>query len=121
MLKKNQKLANEQSARRIARVRSRVRGTAERPRLAVARTLKHIAAQVIDDAVGKTIAAASDKDVKKAKGMKPVEIAAEVGKVLAERAKEKKVSKVVFDRRDKRFHGRVKALADGARAAGLEF
>jgi large subunit ribosomal protein L18 len=120
MMKNKKLLANAQSARRVARVRSRVRGTSDRPRLAVSRTLKHISAQVIDDTSGKTLAAASDKDVK-GKGMKPLEIAAEVGKTLAEKAKAQKVSKVVFDRRDKRFHGRVKALADGARSGGLEF
>lgn len=120
MIKNKKILANQQSARRIARVRSRVRGTAERPRLAVSRTLKHISAQVIDDTSGRTLAAASDKDVK-GKGMKPLDIATEVGKTLAEKAKAKNVAKVVFDRRDKRFHGRVKALADGARAGGLEF
>jgi large subunit ribosomal protein L18 len=110
-------------ARRVHRVRARVIGTAERPRLAVSRTLQHISAQIIDDAQSRTIVAASDRDVSAAtkKGKKPVEIATEVGKLLAERAAEKKVTKVVFDRRDKRFHGRVKALAEGAREGGLKF
>ncbi len=84
------------------------------------RSLSHIYAQVIDDASRKTVVAASDADVK-TKGMKKTEVAAEVGKLLAERAKAKGVSVVVFDRRDKRYHGRVKALADGARAGGLTF
>ena len=106
--------------RRVVRIKARIRGTSSRPRLAVARTLKHVSAQIIDDAAGKTLVAASDKDIA-TKGMKPVEIAAEVGKVLAERAKAKKVEHVVFDRRDKKYHGRVKALADGARAGGLKF
>lgn len=106
--------------RRVARVRSRVRGVSERPRLAVTRTLKHIYAQVIDDASGRTLAAASDKDVK-AKDAKPMEVATRVGTLVAERAAAKKITRVVFDRRDKRYHGRVKALADGARAGGLEF
>lgn len=106
--------------RRIARVRAKISGTTERPRLAVRRSLAHIYAQVIDDVSRKTIAAASDADVK-AKGLKKAEVATEVGKVLAERAKAKGVSSVVFDRRDKRYHGRVKALADGARAGGLTF
>jgi large subunit ribosomal protein L18 len=120
-MKKNlQRKANQNSARRVARVRSRVKGAAERPRLAVARTLKHIYAQIIDDASGKTLAAASDRDVK-AKDLKPVEVAMEVGKVLAERASAKKIAQVVFDRRDKRYHGRVKAVAEGARAGGLKF
>ncbi len=119
-MNKQQRKSQSARLRRVARVRARVRGVSERPRLAVARTLKHIYAQVIDDASGRTLVAASDKDVK-SKGMKPLEIATEVGKVLAERAKAKKVAAVVFDRRDKRYHGRVKALADGARAGGLEF
>jgi large subunit ribosomal protein L18 len=111
---------NETRSRRIARVRAKVKGSAERPRLAVRRSLAHIYAQIIDDESGKTLAAASDADVK-AKGLKKTEVAAEVGKVLAERAVAKKISSVVFDRRDKRYHGRVKALADGARAGGLAF
>lgn len=121
MKKKILRKANEQRIRRVARVRSRVKGVSERPRLTVARTLKHVYAQIIDDSTGKTIVAASDRDVKDAKKLKPVEIATEVGKVLAERAVAKKVNKVVFDRRDKRYHGRVKAVADGARSGGLTF
>lgn len=120
MNKKLQRKANQSRARRVARTRARVHGVAERPRLSVARTLKHIYVQVIDDTSGRTLAAASDLDVK-TKGLKPVEVAAEVGKIVAERAKAKNVERVVFDRRDKRFHGRVKALADGARAGGLQF
>ena len=111
---------NASTARRIARVRSKITGTAERPRLAVKRTLSHIYAQVIDDVSGKTIAQASDKDVT-AKGLKKTEVATEVGKLIGERAKAKKIATVVFDRRDKRYHGRVKALADGARSGGLTF
>jgi large subunit ribosomal protein L18 len=118
--------------RRIARVRARVSGSAVRPRLAVARTLKHIYAQLIDDVSGKTLVAASDRELtaksgkagkgEKAKGgMKPIAIAEAVGKLLAERAKAKKIEAAVFDRRDKKYHGRVKALADGARAGGLIF
>ncbi|MCI0479470.1 50S ribosomal protein L18 [Candidatus Uhrbacteria bacterium] len=114
---------HEVRARRIARTRAKVSGTAERPRLAVRRTLSHIYAQVIDDTVGKTLAAASDADIAKAdaKGKTKTEIAFLVGKAVAERAKAKKVERVVFDRRDKRYHGRVKAVADGAREGGLQF
>src|SRR5687768_3242844 len=110
-------------ARRIARVRAKVTGSNERPRLAVARTLAHIYAQVIDDRAGKTIAAASDVDISAAdrKGKTKSEISTLVGKLVAERAKAKGISSVVFDRRDKRYHGRVKAVADGAREAGLTF
>jgi large subunit ribosomal protein L18 len=118
-MNKTQRNANNARARRVARVRARISGTAERPRLAVSRTLKHIYAQVIDDAAGRTLASASDLDVKK--DLKPLEAAAEVGKLVAERATAAKVTQVVFDRRDKRFHGRVKALAEAARTAGLKF
>lgn len=118
MNRETQKAAAKE--RRIARVRAKITGTAERPRLAVRRSLSHIYAQMIDDVSGKTIVAASDADVK-AKKLKKTDVATEVGKVLAERAKAKGITAVVFDRRDKRYHGRVKALADGARAAGLTF
>lgn len=111
---------NTAKERRIARVRAVVNGTAERPRLAVARSLKHISAQLIDDVNGKTLVAAADRDVD-TKGKKKSEAAMLVGKLIAERAKAKGVTKVVFDRRDKRYHGRVKAVADGARDAGLIF
>ena len=110
--------------RRHSRVRKRVNGTAARPRLAVFRSLTHIYAQVIDDVERKTIAAASDveADVKsKVSGKKKEEIAAVVGTLLAERAKEKGVSQVVFDRGGFVFHGRVKALAEAAREGGLDF
>lgn len=107
-------------SRRIARVRAKIKGTTERPRLAVRRSLSHIYAQIIDDTTGRTLAAASDADVKGDKKNK-TDVAAEVGKLLAERAKEKKVTAVIFDRRDKRYHGRVKALAEGAREGGLVF
>ena len=110
--------------RRHARVRKQVNGTPERPRLAVFRSLSHIYAQVIDDVERKTIAAASDVEAglkTKITGKKKEEVAAIIGTLLAERAKEKGVSKVVFDRGGFVFHGRVKALAEAARESGLEF
>jgi len=109
-------------ARRINRVRAKVQGTSERPRLSVARTLKHISAQIIDDAAGKTLVAARDLDLSAAdqKGKK-AEVATLVGKLVAERAKAKGITAVVFDRRDKRYHGRIQALAEGAREGGLQF
>lgn len=113
------KMKRLKAALRERRVRARTRGTAIKPRVTVARTLKHLYAQVINDAASRTLAAASDRDVK-IKG-KPVEIAKEVGKILAERAKAKGVSEVVFDRGRYRYHGRVAALADGAREGGLNF
>lgn len=109
----------ERATRRAARVRARIRGTAECPRLSVKRSLKHIYAQLIDDVAGRTLASASDKDVD-AKG-KPAEIAKAVGAKIAEKAKSAGVSSVVFDRGSNRYMGRVAALADGAREGGLNF
>ena len=106
------------------RVRMMLSGTAERPRLCVYRSLDHIYAQVIDDRAGKTLVSAStaDKETKKnLKGGGNVAAAKVVGKVIADRAKAVGVSKVVFDRGGYKYHGRVKALADAAREAGLQF
>jgi large subunit ribosomal protein L18 len=103
------------------RIRRKLRGTAERPRLAVFRSVAHIYAQVIDDAEGKTLVSASSVD----KGAKTnggnVAAAKAIGTTVAERAKEKGIKRVVFDRGGYQYHGRVKALAEAARAAGLEF
>ena len=108
--------------RRHARVRRKVAGTPERPRLAVFRSNRHIVAQVIDDVAGRTIAAASTVEASlRAGATGNAEAAAKVGQLVAERAKEKGVAKVVFDRGSSRYHGRVAALAEAARAAGLEF
>ncbi len=110
--------------RRHHRVRKHVRGTAERPRLAVFRSNKHIVAQVIDDRSGRTLAAAStlDADIRSAGGGTGNKTAAgSVGKLVAERAKAAGVTKVVFDRGGFLYHGRVAAVADAARQAGLEF
>jgi large subunit ribosomal protein L18 len=143
---------NDVRVRVHSRIRQRVRGSGERPRLAVFRSLKHIYAQVIDDRKGHTLAAASSGEKageKKADEKKPTEKAAseapasdkkparekakavasggnvagakQVGKLIAERAKAQGVTKVVFDRGGYLYHGRVKALADAAREAGLEF
>lgn len=111
-------------ARRHAHIRRRVHGTPERPRLNVFRSLNHIYAQVIDDSAGMTLAAAStiDKEVReRLDGLKKTEQASIVGQVVAERALAKGVNKVVFDRGGYKYHGRVKALAEAARKAGLEF
>ena len=117
-----QKRKQERINRRIHRIRARVRGTTERPRLAVFRGLAHISAQVIDDSKGRTLASVYDRELPAADREKTkVEIATIVGTMLGERAKAKGVTKVVFDRRDKQYHGRVRALAEGARAAGLMF
>ncbi|OQY97324.1 MAG: 50S ribosomal protein L18 [Chloroflexi bacterium UTCFX4] len=107
-----------------ARARHNLKGTGERPRLNVFRSSKHIFAQVIDDSKGHTLAAASTLDASiraQAKELNKVEEAKRVGKLVAERAQQVGVKKVVFDRGGFRYHGRVKALADASREAGLEF
>lgn len=107
--------------RRHRRVRRKVHGTAARPRLAVFRSNRYIYAQVIDDASGHTLAAASSQEADLRGAPLNVDTAARVGELVATRAKEAGVSAVVFDRGGYKFHGRVKALADAARQAGLEF
>jgi large subunit ribosomal protein L18 len=108
--------------KRHERIRLRLRGTPERPRLAVFRSLDHIYAQVIDDTSGRTLAAAStlDQSVKGSKQSKTEE-AAVVGRLVAERAKTAGVERVVFDRAGFRYHGRIRSLAEAAREAGLDF
>ena len=110
-----------------SRIRKKIIGTAERPRLNVYRSVSHIYAQVIDDTKGATLVSATS--IEKGKGVKGekrptggnVASAKEIGKLIAERAKDKGIKKVVFDRGGYLYHGRIKALADAARAAGLEF
>jgi large subunit ribosomal protein L18 len=120
----NDKATRLQRIRRRQRVRKPLRGTAERPRLSVFRSHKHVGCQVIDDAHGKTLASASTRD-KELRGQVKYggnKTAAEaVGKAIAERAKAAGVEKVVFDRGSYKYHGRVAALADAARKAGLSF
>ncbi|MCL4270061.1 MAG: 50S ribosomal protein L18 [Anaerolineales bacterium] len=121
MAAKSRSLARE---RRHARVRKHVNGTPNRPRLNIFKSLTGIYAQVIDDVEGKTLVSAStvDKELRESmKGMKKSEQAKAVGKAIAERAKSKGISSVVFDRGGFRYIGRVKALADGAREGGLQF
>ena len=115
------KLSTEQKRRRRhRRVRGKVHGSAARPRLCVFRSSKGIYAQVIDDDAGRTLAAASTLPLGGSSGTKS-ERAAEVGKLVAQRARDAGIAKVVFDRGGYLYHGRVKALADGAREGGLEF
>ena len=121
MAKTNRTIARH---RRHIRVRKNVTGNSEKPRLSVFRSLSEIYAQIIDDLHGVTIVSSSsiDKELReKVKGLKKSEQAALVGEAIAARAKEKKVSEVVFDRGGYKFNGRVKALADAARKAGLKF
>jgi len=120
---------NEKRGHVHERIRKKMQGTAERPRLNVYRSLNHIYVQVIDDLNGKTLVSASTAEGKKSAGTKEgrrptggnVAAAKAVGKAIAERAKAKGVTKVVFDRGGYIYHGRVKALADAAREAGLQF
>ena len=111
------KTREEKRHRRHLRVRKRVTGTLERPRLVINRSLKHISAQLVDDVAQRTLMTVVDA----ALTGKKTEKSAEVGRRLAARAKDAGISRVVFDRAGYRYHGRVKALADGAREGGLEF
>jgi len=134
------KIKREKRFRRKARVRAKISGTSERPRLCVFKSNKYIYAQLIDDEKGRTLAAASDQEIKKSprkvasrpRGKKikseekktrtgKVAIAFEVGKLIAEKAIKNKFEKVVFDKASYRYQGRVKALAEGAREGGLQF
>ena len=118
------KQKNARRAKRRGRVRKTISGTAVRPRLTVFRSLAHIYAQIVDDATGTTLVAAgsSAKDVAaEISGKKKSDVSKVVGRVLAQRALEKNILSVVFDRNGYQYHGRVKALADGAREAGLKF
>lgn len=113
----NIKEENQKKVRRQKRARAKIFGTASRPRLAVSRSNRYILAQLIDDTKGKTLASASDKDLK---GQK-TESALAVGRLIAQKAQQLGVTTVVFDRRGFQYHGRVKAVADGAREGGLKF
>jgi large subunit ribosomal protein L18 len=120
MNKKEQQLIKGQRERRVRRVRAKISGTSERPRLAVFRSLRSFSAQLIDDTSGKTLASVTQKEVAK-KGGKPVELATELGTLMADKAKKAGVTSIVFDRRHYKYHGRVQAFADAAREAGLTF
>lgn len=111
----------EKRKKRHKRIRKKIFGTKERPRLCVFRSNKHIYCQIIDDEKAHTLVSASDLELKLQKKMKKTEVAEEVGKLIAKKALKKKIKKVVFDRAGYKFHGRVKALAKGAREGGLIF
>src|SRR3990167_3029068 len=106
----------EKKSIRHRRIRAKVSGTAQKPRLFVFRSNKHMYATLIDDAQGKTVCAVADKDLQGSKGKKPAEVAGEIGKSIGVLAKEKGIVSVVFDRGGYKYHGLVKAVADGARA-----
>jgi len=121
---KRQKTAYAARVRRHLRVRKKVRGTAQRPRLSVYRSLAHIYVQVIDDDAGRTLAAATDLEAAtrgQVDGKRKTEVARLVGELVARRALERGIRQVVFDRGGYQYHGRVKALAEAAREAGLQF
>jgi large subunit ribosomal protein L18 len=111
------KTREEKRVRRHIRVRNTISGTAERPRLVVFRSLKHITAQLVDDTQGRTLFTITSSSLEGTKTEKSLA----VGKRVAERAKEAGITRVVFDRAGYKYHGRVKAVADGAREGGLEF
>ena len=119
-MKTKEKAKLEKKQRRARRVRSRIFGTAKIPRMSVYKSLKQIYVQLIDDSTGKTIVSVSSKEIKDQKGKK-ADIAFEVGQLAAKKAQEKKIKKVIFDKGSSKYHGRVKAVADGARKGGLEF
>ena len=117
---KKETIKRDLIARRKHRVRAKISGTKTRPRLAVFRSLKNISAQLINDVKGETLAAAAALELKNVKGTK-TELAEKVGALLAEKAIKAGIKEAVFDRSSYKYHGRVKALADGARKGGLKF
>jgi len=124
-------LRKQRRIRRHGRIRARIFGTSEVPRLCIFKSVNHIYCQLIDDEKGKTLLSASDLEIKKSKTKKTNEdkkgagskaaVAYEVGKLIAKKAQEKKIKKVIFDRGGFTYHGRIKSLADGAREGGLIF
>jgi len=121
-MKNNQKIKSNKLIRRKKKVRAKIYGTKERPRLCVSRSLKHLYVQLIDDDSGTTIAAAHDTELPgKKKNQPKSEKASQLGQVIAKKALDKKIKKVVFDRGGRLYHGRIKDLAEGARKGGLQF
>jgi large subunit ribosomal protein L18 len=114
------KIKKQKLAMRHRRIRGKISGTALRPRLLVFRSHRHIYGQLIDDEKGKTLVSAKDSEIK-SKKLKKGDLAKEVGILLAKKALESKIKEIVFDRHGYKFHGRVKQLAEGARAGGLKF
>ena len=114
----SQKIKQVKRIRRKARVRVKISGSAERPRLSVFRSNKGMYLQLIDDQAGKTLVSAHSQELKKDK---KIIVSFELGKLIAQKAKEKKIETVVFDRSGYKYHGRIKSVADGAREGGLKF
>ncbi len=120
-MKNYQKDIRKKRDRRHQRVRAKIKGASIRPRLSVFRSSSHISCQLINDIEGKTIVSADDREIKGKEKKKKTDIAFEVGKLIAQKGKENGIEKVVFDRGCYQYHGRVKALAEGARKGGLQF
>jgi len=120
-MKAKVQIKREKKENRRKRVRAKISGSHAIPRLSVFRSLKHINAQLIDDTAGKTLVSVSDSELKAKKGTKKVEQALEVGKLIAKKALAKNIKAVVFDRAGYKYHGRIKAVAEGAREGGLKF
>lgn len=118
---KKEKLKIIQRERRHKRVRGKIFGKKERPRLSVFRSNKYIYAQLIDDEEGKTLVSASDREIKSRKKLAKVEKAKNVAELLIKKALEKNIKEIVFDRGSYKYHGRIKALAEAARKGGLKF
>lgn len=118
MLKNNKKI---QRRKRHRKVRAKIYGTRKEPRFSVFKSLKHIYAQMIDDEKGQTLISASDLEIKDSKKDKKVELAKKVGQLIAQKAKEKKIKRAVFDRGGFKYHGRIKTLAEEAKKSGLQF
>jgi len=119
-MKDSSKIKRAKRQTRARRARAKISGTARRPRLSVFRSGRHIYAQLIDDERGKTLVSASDLELKKEKNKK-TDLAKDTGKLIAQKAREEKISEVIFDKGGFKYHGRVKALAEGAREGGLKF
>jgi len=116
---KNKKLLKKELRKK--RIRSKIQGSDKKPRLSVYRSSKHIYAQVINDSKSETLVSVNDREVKDEKKRSKTEIALESGKIIAQKAIKQKIHEVVFDRNGNKYHGRVKALAEGAREGGLKF
>jgi len=117
----NKNSKKEQREKRHRKVRAKIYGTKNRPRLCIFKSNKHIYAQIINDDKGFTLVFTSDLEVKDSKKDKKIDLAQKVGKLIANKAKDKKITKVVFDRGGFKYHGRIKTLADEARKQGLQF
>lgn len=107
--------------RRKIRIRSVIKGTVKKPRLSIFRSLNHLSVQLIDDDKGKTLVSVSDREIKGKSKKKPLEVALLLGQLVAKKCLDIKIEKIVFDRSGYKYHGRVKAVAEGAREGGLKF